>query len=59
MEDKNIGKFNKINNFSELKKENIEFLKITNFLKKNNIFTKIHNVDYLSDKHLSFLKSVK
>ena len=59
MEDKNIGKFNKINNFSELKKENIEFLKITNFLKKNNIFTKIHNVDYLSDKHLSFLKKCK
>ena len=59
MEDKNIGKFNKINNFSELKDKNKEFLKIINFLRKNKIFTKIHNADYLSDKHLSFLKMCK
>lgn len=56
MEDKNIGNFNNIQNIEELKKKNKEFLKINNFLRKNNIFTKIHNADYLSDKHLSFLK---
>ena len=59
MEDKNIGNFNKIKNFAHLKKKNKEFTKINNFLKKNNIYTKIHNVDYLSDKHLSFLKKSK
>ena len=59
MEDKNIGKFNKITNFSELKDKNKEFLRIINFLRKNKIFTKIHNVDYLSDRHLSFLKMCK
>ena len=59
MEDKNIGKFNKIDNFGELKAKNKEFLRIINFLKEKKIFTKIHNVDYLSDKHLSFLKMCK
>lgn len=59
MEDRNIGNFIKIKNFDELKKRNKEFLRIINFLRKNKIFTKIHNVDYLSDKHLSFLKMCK
>ena len=59
MEDKNIGKFNKIDNFVELKAKNKEFLRIINFLREKKIFTKIHNVDYLSDKHLSFLKMCK
>ncbi len=59
MEDKNIGKFNKIKNFSDLKRKNKEFIKINDFLRKNKIFTKIHNVDYLSDKHLHFLKKSK
>lgn len=59
MEDKNIGNFNKIKNFSDLKKKNKEFIKINDFLRRNNIFTKIHNVDYLSDKHLYFLKKSK
>ena len=59
MEDKNIGNFNEIKNFADLKKKNKEFIKINNFLKKNNIYTKIHNVDYISDKHLYFLKKSK
>ena len=59
MEDKNIGKFNKIKNASDLKRKNKEFIKINDFLRKNKIFTKIHNVDYLSDKHLHFLKKSK
>ena len=59
MEDKNIGSFNNIKNFKELKKKNREFLKIIKYLRKHSIFTKIHNVDYLSNKHLSFLKMCK
>ena len=59
MEDKNIGNFNKIKNFKELKKKNKEFLKIIKYLRNHNIFTKIHNADYLSNQHLSFLKMCK
>mgnify|MGYP001207204102 CR=1 FL=1 len=59
MEDKNIGNFNKIENLRDLKRKNKEFLKINDFLIRNKIFTKIHNVDYLSDKHLHFLKKSK
>lgn len=59
MEDKNIGIFKKIKSLSELKHKNKEFIKINDFLRKKNIFTKIHNADYLNNEHLNYLKKCR